>query len=97
MINWNDPDYKAAGQFYALVNSVTIKCTNAQPVTAGSNITSYVYGGSKNTSTTPTIVYSNHTTLLNGADRMVPAVGGMGGALVATVLGLLLGANALLL
>jgi len=97
MINWDDPDYKSAGQFYALVNSVTIKCTNAQPIAAGSNITSYVYGGDKNSKTTPVIVYSNHTTLLNGAGRMTPALGGIGGYFLSLGLAVILGANALLL
>ncbi|KAJ3513519.1 hypothetical protein NLJ89_g2906 [Agrocybe chaxingu] len=97
MIDWNNADYKAAGQFYALVREVSIKCTNAQAVSATSNITSYIYSGSKNTSTTPTIVYSNRSTLLNGAGSLSPIVGGVGGTMLALALGLLLGANALLL
>ncbi|KAF8155554.1 glycoside hydrolase family 16 protein [Crassisporium funariophilum] len=97
MINWNDPDYKATGQFYARVKSVSIKCTNAQAVSATSNITSYIYGGDKASSNTPTVIYSNRTTLLNGAGRMVALQGGMGGLVVGMGLGLLLGVNALLL
>jgi beta-glucanase (GH16 family) len=98
MINWDDPDYKAAGHFYVVVKQVSVKCTNAQPVAANSNITSYVYGGSKNQSQTPTIVYSNHSTLLNGrAGNLVPVMGGMGGAIVALTMGVLLTMNALLL
>jgi len=96
MINWDDPDYKAAGQFYALVKSVTIKCTNAQPVSASSNITSYVYGGNRS-DTAPKIIYSNRTTLLNAAGRVVPAVGGFGSAVLGLGLGVVLGLNALLL
>ena len=96
MINWDDPDYKAAGHFYALVNKVSVKCSTAQAPPAASNITSYVYSGSKNQSTTPTITFSNHSTLLNGTGRLVPAVG-LGGLFFAVVISLLLGINALLL
>jgi len=96
MINWDDADYKAAGHFYTVVNKVTITCTNAQTVAAGSNITSYVYGGTKDQSKTPTILYSNHSTLLGGAGRSVPALG-LRGIFVSLLLGTLLGINALLL
>jgi beta-glucanase (GH16 family) len=95
MINWNDADYKSAGHFYASVNKVTIKCSTASPP-SGANITSYVYGGSKNQSATPSITYSNHSTLLNGTNRLVPAFG-LDGLPLALFLGLLLGFNALLL
>src|SRR5258708_4285106 len=95
MINWNDPDYKSAGHFYASVNKVTIKCSTAS-VPTGANITSYIYGGSKNQSATPTITYSNHSTLLNGDNRLVPALGADGLSL-ALFLGLLFSFNALLL
>ncbi|KAF8965022.1 glycoside hydrolase family 16 protein [Flammula alnicola] len=96
MINWNDPDYVAAGQFYALVKSVSVKCTNAQVVSPTSNITSYVYGGNRS-DTSPTIIYSNRTSLLNAAGRIAPVMGSMGGALLALGLGMVLGVNALLL
>lgn len=96
MINWADPDYKAAGQFYALVNSVTIKCTNAQSVSPSSNITSYVYGGNRS-DTAPTIIYSNRTTMLNAAGRISPVVGSLSSALLALGMGVVLGVNALLL
>ena len=96
MINWDDPDYKAAGHFYALVNKVTVKCSAAQAPPSASDITSYVYSGSKNQSTTPTITFSNHSTLLNGTGRLVPAVG-LGGISFGVVMSLLLGINALLL
>jgi hypothetical protein len=96
MINWDDPDYKAAGQFYALVKSVAIKCTNAQPVSASSNITSYVYGGNRSDAA-PTIIYSNRTSLLNAAGRISPGVGSWGSAMLGLGLGVFLGLNALLL
>jgi len=95
MINWDDPDYKSAGHFYASINQVTVKCSTAS-VPTGSNITSYVYGGSKNQTSTPTITYSNHSSLLNSADHLMPAFGGNGVALT-FFLGLLMGFNALLL
>jgi len=96
MINWADADYKAAGQFYALVKSVTIKCTNAQPVSASSNITSYVYGGNRSDAT-PKIIYSNRTTLLNAAGRIAPVVGSFDSVVLGLGLGVVLGLNAFLL
>lgn len=95
MINWDDPDYKAAGHFYASVNQVTVNCSTAY-ASSNPNITSYVYGGSQNQSSTPTITLSNHSTLLNGANKLVPAVGANGISLV-LFLGLLLSSNSLLL
>ena len=62
MINWQDPDYVSAGHFYALVNKVTVKC--ADPTTPGVNITGYRYG-SNTTAMTPSISFTNETTLLN--------------------------------
>jgi len=82
MINWDDPDYKAAGQFYALVKSVTVKCTPAQKQNA--NTTSYIYQNSTNKAT-PSIAVSNRSTLLNAAAGPVIGVSGMHG----TVVGLL--------
>lgn len=95
MINWDDPDYKSAGHFYASFHQVTVKCSAASAPT-GSNITSYVFGGSKNQSSTPTINFSNHSTLLNGASHLVPTLGA-NGLCLALFTGLLLGFNALLL
>lgn len=62
-IDWNDPDYKAAGHFYALVKSVSIECGD-KPTDA--NITSYIYG-SNLTTDTPSVLFSNTSVLLNGA------------------------------
>lgn len=64
MIDWKDPDYVSAGHFYALVNSITVKC--GDPQAPGVNITSYKYG-TNTTAETPSIAFSNQTTLLNGA------------------------------
>ncbi|KAI0792520.1 concanavalin A-like lectin/glucanase domain-containing protein [Abortiporus biennis] len=63
MIDWTDPEYKAAGHFYALVKSVSVKC--ADPTAATADVTSYVYG-KNSTSFTPSIAFSNETTV-NGA------------------------------
>ena len=96
MINWNDPDYKAAGQFYALVKSVSVQCSDSAVTTLTSNITSYVYGGNRS-DTSPTILYTNRTSLLNGAGRIAPIMGGVSGSLLALGMGVILGVNALLL
>lgn len=64
MINWDDADYKSAGHFYALLKSVSVKCGDTE--TPGPNITSYIYDSN---SSTPSILMSNHTTLLNGGFR----------------------------
>ena len=63
MINWNDPDYVAAGHFYTLIKSVNITCND--PATPSSNVTSYVYAPNT-TALTPGIEFSNKTTI-NGA------------------------------
>ena len=64
MINWDDPDYKSAGHFYAYIDSISVQCAD-QP---GANITSYVYG-SNSSAYTPSISETNETTILatNGA------------------------------
>ena len=67
MIDWNDPDYVAAGHFYALLKQVTIKC--ADPQQPGEDITSYVYG-SNVTADMPGIAFSNDSTLVDGAFGM---------------------------
>ncbi|KAJ8507677.1 hypothetical protein ONZ45_g9967 [Pleurotus djamor] len=78
MINWDDPDYKSAGNFYTLVKSVSIKCSD--PTKPGPNITSYVYGANA-TANTPAIAFSNKTTSLNGAGSLRPVGAGLGGLL----------------
>ena len=63
MINWNDPDYVAAGHFYTLIKAVNVTCND--PVKPSVDVTSYVYN--PNTSTfTPGVAFSNKTTV-NGA------------------------------
>lgn len=65
MINWNDPDYTAAGnEFQALVSSVSVKC--ADPTPPSGNMTSYIYGSNSSTST-PNVTISSASTLLNGS------------------------------
>lgn len=96
MINWNDPDYTSAGHFYALVHSVSITCTGTQPVPPDSDLVSYVYAGNRS-STTPTIIYSNSSTMVNaGSGRFGTPVGGAG-VLVVLSMALVLAVNALLL
>jgi len=82
MINWSDPDYLAAGHFYAFVDSVSIKCSTALAVAPDS--TSYVYGAN-DTSGIPTILATNQTTTLNGAGSLKAATWSMLGAAAGTV------------
>jgi hypothetical protein len=96
MINWSDPDYVAAGQFYALVQSVSIKCADSAVTTVTPNMTSYVYGGNRS-DTSPTILYTNRTSLLNAAGRIAPIMGGVSGFILALGMGVVLAVNALLL
>lgn len=86
LINWNDPDYTSAGHFYAMVSSVTIKCADA--TTPSSNITSYVYGANSS-AMTPSVAFSNASTMVNGARSMSadPVFGGLRWLAIAAVLG----------
>ncbi|KAJ1311229.1 hypothetical protein OPQ81_009729 [Rhizoctonia solani] len=70
MINWNDPDYVAAGQFSAIVKEVSVKCAPLTGVTNASAMTSYTYSGNDSTGV-PTVQVTNQSTLLGGA---VPGV-----------------------
>jgi len=66
MINWQDPDYVANGnQFTVTVSKVTVKCNDPLQIT--NNTVSYVYGANDTTGV-PTVLASNKTTLLNGAE-----------------------------
>ncbi|KAH0580896.1 hypothetical protein H2248_012051 [Termitomyces sp. 'cryptogamus'] len=71
MINWNDPDYKAAGHFYAIVRSITIECSDSTERKVG--VTAYTYS-SNTSSQTPGIKLVNASTLLsavgNGAETI---------------------------
>ncbi|XP_006463217.1 hypothetical protein AGABI2DRAFT_194108 [Agaricus bisporus var. bisporus H97] len=80
MIDWNDPDYKAAGHFYATVQSVEVKC--APVLKPSPNDTSYLYSNSSDHSS-PTITLSNHSTLLNSAP--IDGVSGMHGMVVGLI------------
>jgi hypothetical protein len=72
LINWNDPDYTAAGHFYALVSGVNITCHDPAQASAPAGTISYVYG--KNSSAdTPSVALSNATTI-NGAAGVVVGV-----------------------
>ncbi|KAJ7578528.1 glycoside hydrolase family 16 protein [Mycena floridula] len=64
LIDYTNPDYVSAGHFYALLKSVNITC--ADPTKPSTDITSYVYGANSTTDT-PSVAFSNVTTLLNGA------------------------------
>lgn len=80
MINWDDPDYKAAGHFYATVKSVSVKCSSVQKPNV--NTTSYIYQNSTDKSS-PAVALSNRSTLLNSAP--VVGVSGMHGMIVGLV------------
>ncbi|RPD61467.1 hypothetical protein L226DRAFT_539800 [Lentinus tigrinus ALCF2SS1-7] len=67
LINWDDPDYKAAGHFYALVESVSVTCADSK--SNPSDAQSYVYG--KNASAfSPQVTVTNETTVNNGAGSL---------------------------
>ncbi|KAJ2933066.1 hypothetical protein H1R20_g4047, partial [Candolleomyces eurysporus] len=92
MIDWNHPDYKDAGQFYILVKSVSVKCSNLPSLVSSSNstaanITSYVYTGN-GTNGTPALAYTNRSTDLNGVGRGMNLLGVEGGKWQLAVLGL---------
>ncbi|KAH8084334.1 glycoside hydrolase family 16 protein [Cristinia sonorae] len=86
MINWQDPDYVAAGHFYTLIQSINITCED--PVPPSADVTSYVYNKNA-TAFTPTINFSNLTTI-NGASSLLDIGGPFGvktSLLVAVVFG----------
>lgn len=94
MINWNDPDYTAAGgHFSNLISSITINCSDPTPLPVNAN--SYVYGAN-DTSGVPTVLITNHTTVNAAAGGLAPVGFGVGvrgvwavGAVVAGVVALL--------
>lgn len=71
-----------AGHFYALFESVTVQCNDT--TAPGAGVTSYVYGPNSTTDT-PSIAFSNASTLINGASSL-SNVNGMHGLFVAGVL-----------
>jgi hypothetical protein len=62
LIDWNDPDYKAAGNFHATFSSISVQCADPQP--PGSDVTSYVYA-SNSSDSTPQINFSTNSTILD--------------------------------
>ncbi|KAG9126428.1 hypothetical protein FRC07_003488 [Ceratobasidium sp. 392] len=66
MIDWNDPDYIAAGQFSAIVSEVTVKCAPMTGVKNSSAMTSYVYSANDSAGV-PTVQVTNQSTMLGGA------------------------------
>ncbi|KAF7316108.1 Glycoside hydrolase family 16 protein [Mycena indigotica] len=64
LINYDDPDYRSAGHFYALLKSVNITC--ADPVKPSADITGYKYGANSSTNT-PSVALTNLTTNINAA------------------------------
>ena len=92
LINWDDPDYKAAGHFYVLVDSVQIKCADA--ATNPADAQSYVYG--QNTSAfNPQVTVSNESTV-NGAS-VVRALAGSSAMWTALTAGTAMALGAFLL
>ena len=68
MIDWNDPDYVAAGHFYALVSGVNVTCHDPASASAPANTQSYVYG--QNASAfSPSVAVTNETTV-NGESTL---------------------------
>lgn len=70
------------GHFYALYQSVSVECNDT--IAPGPGITSYVYGPNS-TLDTPSIAFSNASTLINGASSL-SSINSMHGVLVAGVL-----------
>lgn len=71
MIQWNEPEYVAAGnQYEALVSKVTVQCSNSSGLTITPDTLSYMYGAN-DTSGIPTVYASNSTGLLNSAPSSV--------------------------
>jgi hypothetical protein len=89
MIDWTDPDYVSAGQFYALVKSVSIKCADdQQQSSASSTVTSYTYGGNASSGSSPAVGLSNSSTLVNSAEGMM---GGFTDSRIKVALGVVIG------
>jgi len=72
MIDWNSPDYAAAGHYYALVKNVTVQCaTNSAAGAVPAGAVSYVYG--QNVSGVPSVLASNESSVTGAAPRAVAA------------------------
>jgi len=77
MIDWNDPDYKAAGGYAIYVSSVSVQCADPSPPSG--NVTSYIYGSSSNNNTDPEITFSGATTALKDSELSSGAKKAKGG------------------
>jgi hypothetical protein len=90
MINWKDPDYIAAGHFYALIKSINVQCQD--PSTGTGNVTDptgYVFTNA--TGVSPLVAFTNQSTLLGAAARQgdLGMVKGIWVAVVAMLVGTL--------
>lgn len=76
MIDWNDPDYKAAGnQFYARFKSLKVECADPEPVSADD--ISYVFGSNITTPeglSVPQVAITNQSTVMNGATSILNGI-----------------------
>lgn len=61
MINWNDPDYKAAGHFYMQVKKLVVDCNISGNLAPPADALTYVYGA--NVSGIPSVAYSNESAM----------------------------------
>jgi hypothetical protein len=90
MINWNDPDYIAAGHFYALIKSVSVQCQDPSAGTGNvTDPTGYVY--TNVTGLAPSVAFTNGSTLLGAAARQgeVGTIKGIWVAVAAVLVGML--------
>jgi len=69
-INWNDPDYVSAGHFYTLIKGISIQCADPTAPPAGAD--GYRIG-TNSSQNTPSVLFTNVSTFLNGAGALVPA------------------------
>lgn len=76
MIDWNDPDYKAAGnQFFARFKSLKVECADPEPVSA--DVVSYVFGPNITTPeglSVPQVTITNQSTVMNGATSILNGI-----------------------
>lgn len=73
LIDWNNADYKKAGYFDAVIDSITVNCS-ALPSNAPPNVQSYIYGPNVTRSSgisAPEVLLSNLSTIMNGASNLV--------------------------
>ncbi|EKM57978.1 glycoside hydrolase family 16 protein [Phanerochaete carnosa HHB-10118-sp] len=75
MINWQDPDYLSAGHFYALIQGINVTCHD--PAAATNDTTGYVYGTNQS-AFTPSVAFSNASTINAARGMMAGAAGPVG-------------------